>query len=378
MWFFQSQHKSKEQESGFFNSKSVTKKMGGRRKVIQVGGEFKAYAWKNAWIQVAILAADWEGDRSSWRRWEGREIVMYVLWGEMLVENGDEKVTYEGGSRKCMMVKEGMGVEELMKMVREMTGSDMSDEKLWYSLKYDRKMLVAVEGDSDVKVIFKGNNEHRYMYVAGNSGPVKRAQDRAAQLVRSGRKCDDGVEVGEEGGNNQVGLKRNCRSLGSEGAELPASRLRLGGDTIEMLDDDEISVASEDAGDEETTKEDDAGDEQAAEKRCDDGNKRKGFADGNDVNDNVGHLEKLGKKMDKYKTDILKWKNEVGERTEQKLADTYKKKWVMRGLLCCHAMPVIAKANYGFMTMSILFIRPQHRRSYITNLCTPWKRTTRE
>ena len=38
-----------------------------------------------------------------------------------------------------------------------------------------------------------------------------------------------------------------------------------------------------------------------------------------------GHLEKLGKKMDKHKIEILKWKNGVRERIEQKLADIYKK-----------------------------------------------------
>jgi len=38
-----------------------------------------------------------------------------------------------------------------------------------------------------------------------------------------------------------------------------------------------------------------------------------------------GHLEKLDKKMDKHKTGTLKWKNRVGKRIEQKLADTYKK-----------------------------------------------------
>ncbi|KAJ8419354.1 hypothetical protein Cgig2_016510 [Carnegiea gigantea] len=181
----------------------------------------------------------------------GKEIVMYVLWGGMLAESKDGKVTYEGGSRKCMVVKEGMGVEELMKMVREMTGTDMSEKKLWYSLKCDKEMFVAVEGDSDVNVIFEGNNKHDYLYVAGNGSPVRQAQESATQLARTGRKCNYGVEVGEEGGN------------------------------------------------EETTKEDDAGDEQAAEKRCDDVSKRKGSVDGN------------------Y--------NGVGERIEQKLADTYKK-----------------------------------------------------
>ncbi|KAJ8430803.1 hypothetical protein Cgig2_005210 [Carnegiea gigantea] len=198
-----------------------------------------------------------------------------------------------------MVVREGMGAEELLKKVREMTGSDMSEEKLWYSLKYDREMLVAVEGDNDVQVIFKGNDEHGYMYVAGNAGPVRRPPARAAvcesrvrdigegkQIAGSGGKCNDGEEVGEERGNNEAGVKHNYRSLGVERGELPASRLRLGGDTIEMSDDDEISVASKDAGDEEATKEDNAGDVRAAEKQCGDWNKRKWCTNGNDASDN--------------------------------------------------------------------------------------------
>ncbi|KAJ8439552.1 hypothetical protein Cgig2_007069 [Carnegiea gigantea] len=128
-----------------------------------------------------------------------------------------------------------------------------------------REMSVAVEGDNDLQVIFKGNDEHGYVYVVRNTGSARRPHARAAV-------CESRV---------------NCRSLGVEGGELPASRLRLGGDAIEKSDDDEISVASEDAGDEETTKEDDAGNEQAAEKQCGDGNKRKVCTNGNDVNDNV-------------------------------------------------------------------------------------------
>ncbi|KAJ8446008.1 hypothetical protein Cgig2_012352 [Carnegiea gigantea] len=135
---------------------------------------------------------------------------------------------------------------------------------------------------------------------AENAGPVRRPRTRAVvcearvrdigegkEIARSRGKCNDGEEVGEECGNNEAGVKRNCRSLGVEGGELPASRLFLGGDTIEMSYDNEISVASEDAGDEEATKEDDARDERAAKKQCGDGNKRKGCADRNDVNDNV-------------------------------------------------------------------------------------------
>ena len=104
----------------------------------------------------------------------GRQLCMFC-GGGMLAKSRDGKVTYEGESRKCMVMKEGIGVEELMKMLREMIGSDMLEEKLWYSLKYDREMLMAIEGDSNMKVIFKGNDEHGHMYVTENGGPVRRA-----------------------------------------------------------------------------------------------------------------------------------------------------------------------------------------------------------
>ncbi|KAJ8434108.1 hypothetical protein Cgig2_005787 [Carnegiea gigantea] len=155
----------------------------------------------------------------------------------MLAKSGDRKVTYEGGLRKCMVVKEGMGIEELIRMVREMIGSDMSEEKLWYSLKYDREMLVAVEGDSDVKAIFKGNDEHGYMYIARNGGPVRRAHERAT--VCEGRVPDsrEGKQIARSGRNNNQAGERydfdedvgklmayllvcsNCRSLGRKGGE---------------------------------------------------------------------------------------------------------------------------------------------------------------
>ncbi|KAJ8433491.1 hypothetical protein Cgig2_018025 [Carnegiea gigantea] len=213
----------------------------------------------------------------------GREIVMYVLCG-VLVESGDGKVTYEGGSRKCMVIREGIGVKELLKMV-----------------------------------IFKGNDEHGYMYVAGNAGPVRqpharvvvcesRVQDigEGKQIARSGGKCNDDEEVGEESDNNEARVKRNSRSLGVEGGELRGSRLRLRGDTIEMSDDDEISIATEDAGDEEATKEDNAGDERAAEKQCSDRNKRKGCTDGNGVNDNV--WPRSGMEAQSYHRKLSIWK----------------------------------------------------------------------
>lgn len=96
------------------------------------------------------------------------------------------------------------------------------------------------------------------------------------------------------------------------------------------------------------------------------------------------HLGKLRKKTNKHKQDMMKWKNVEGERIEQKLADSYQKMgcivavdcysfmlgeysveltndrklmvklgqqtrtcrvWQTRGIPCCHALAMIAKAS---------------------------------
>ena len=60
----------------------------------------------------------------------------------MLEEAGDGKVTYEGWSKKNMLVKEGMGVKEVRRVVKETIRGDLSEHKVWYNLKYDRQMLM--------------------------------------------------------------------------------------------------------------------------------------------------------------------------------------------------------------------------------------------
>jgi len=51
-----------------------------------------------------------------------------------------------------------------------------------------------------------------------------------------------------------------------------------------------------------------------------------------------GHLEKLGKKINKHKQEMMKWKNRVGERIEQKLADTYQKMGYIATMECYSLM----------------------------------------
>jgi len=67
--------------------------------------------------------------------------------GGVMEDGGEGKITYNGGSRKCMLAREGMGVQYLREMVRKIMGAGVKVDRIWYSLKYDRKMVMVVEGD---------------------------------------------------------------------------------------------------------------------------------------------------------------------------------------------------------------------------------------
>ncbi|KAJ8426320.1 hypothetical protein Cgig2_011752 [Carnegiea gigantea] len=56
------------------------------------------------------------------RRWWREIATCLCVMGVELKEGGYEKVTYVGGSRKCIVVKEGTGPEEMRRMVTEITG----------------------------------------------------------------------------------------------------------------------------------------------------------------------------------------------------------------------------------------------------------------
>ncbi|KAJ8446366.1 LOW QUALITY PROTEIN: hypothetical protein Cgig2_019259 [Carnegiea gigantea] len=61
-----------------------------------------------------------------------------------------------------VVVTYSAGIEEVRRMVTEISGNELSEQKVWFSLKYDRGLVMALEGDADVRMFFKGNDEHGY------------------------------------------------------------------------------------------------------------------------------------------------------------------------------------------------------------------------
>ncbi|KAJ8436183.1 hypothetical protein Cgig2_010427 [Carnegiea gigantea] len=132
-------------------------------------------------------------------------------------ESGDGKATYEGGLRKCMLVKEGMSIEEMRTLVKEPIGSDLSEHKVRYSLNYDRQTLIAVEEDTDVRL--KGNNEHSYLSVGDNDGPRKRVKKGVEVCKGWTHTSDDVVVCGRSKRGGAITVQEGRKGVAKQGRE---------------------------------------------------------------------------------------------------------------------------------------------------------------
>jgi len=102
------------------------------------------------------------------------------------------------------MLKEGVGLEEVRRMVSEITNDVLTVHKLWYNLKYDRGMVMELERDGDLRMFLKGNDERWYLYVGDNNGPKRRAQKQRGVMIMASF-------VGEATGIGMISSKRVVR-----------------------------------------------------------------------------------------------------------------------------------------------------------------------
>ena len=84
-----------------------------------------------------------------------------------------------------MVLKEDMGLEEVRRKMSEITDIELTVQKLWYSLKYDRGMVMELEADGDVRTFMKWDDEHGYLYVGENNG-LKRCTQKATRVCEEG------------------------------------------------------------------------------------------------------------------------------------------------------------------------------------------------
>jgi len=65
-----------------------------------------------------------------------------------------------------------MRFDDVVKVVDGTIEEGLRARRLWYSTKYDRKILLSLQKDGDVRKLLKGNEEFGYMYIVERDVPI--------------------------------------------------------------------------------------------------------------------------------------------------------------------------------------------------------------
>ena len=60
-----------------------------------------------------------------------------------------------------------MGIGDVLKMAEKEMGESLRGRDVWYTLKFDRRLLLLFGKDVDIVKLVRGNDGHVYLYDAG-------------------------------------------------------------------------------------------------------------------------------------------------------------------------------------------------------------------
>ena len=139
-----------------------------------------------------------------------REVFLYLCWGGQLECGVNGVLSYEGGSSDCVWLKEDMGLDDVVKVVEGTIEEGLQGRSLWYSTKYDRRMVLPLRRDVDVGKLVKGNDEFGYMYIVDKNVPIWKSKEgsevgKNVQGSLSGaRDQEEAATFVRRGGTHQV------------------------------------------------------------------------------------------------------------------------------------------------------------------------------
>ena len=85
-------------------------------------------------------------------------------------------------------------------------------------MKYDRNMIMAVEGDTDVRMMLKGNDEHGYVYVCNKESVVPRVRKNVRERRVGEGAAEDGRGGGSCGKRCEVAVEEEMEGTGGNDA----------------------------------------------------------------------------------------------------------------------------------------------------------------
>jgi len=140
-----------------------------------------------------------------------REMAVYVCWGGVLQDGTNGVMTYAGGNSRCIWVYDNMRYCDVLKLVENAVGVAWKEVNVWYTMKFDRRLLLPLENDGDIRSMMRGNDGHAYVYVT--------AKEVALGPRRESAEAEEGGGVREdEALHCQPGVHMVAQSVGGVGA----------------------------------------------------------------------------------------------------------------------------------------------------------------
>jgi len=98
--------------------------------------------------------------------------------GGVLHDGTNGVITYAGGNSRCIWVYDNMRIGDVLKLVEHAMGGVSKEVNVWYTMKFDRRLLLSFENDGDVRSMMRGNDGHAYLYVNAMEVPSGPPRER--------------------------------------------------------------------------------------------------------------------------------------------------------------------------------------------------------
>lgn len=101
-----------------------------------------------------------------------RRMYMYLHYGGSFIVKCNKSVDYDGGSKSGAIIDDGMSVEEVISVCCKRFNISSEEKNVWYSLKFDRSILMPLVDDASLVEIFEFNEEYGFAYIAAGNVEV--------------------------------------------------------------------------------------------------------------------------------------------------------------------------------------------------------------
>ncbi|XP_054795623.1 uncharacterized protein LOC129301080 [Prosopis cineraria] len=111
-----------------------------------------------------------------------KEVFCYLYVDGHFVKDLQGKMTYEGGRLISKLIREGINLEELLRMVSSVTGVESGASELKFTVKFSEDTYIDLLDDEGVQHLIKYNDESAHVHVETNDNEINGAMDNSMEM----------------------------------------------------------------------------------------------------------------------------------------------------------------------------------------------------